>query len=155
MQIIGQPVCKNKLDTKLQRKHRMSGVAALALMGILLIVCIILSFIIGRYPVPIRALLGIISSKICNITPYWSTAQETAVLNIRLPRVILSVLVGACLSAAGASYQGIFQNPMAAPHILGASAGAGFGAALAINIGCYNSGFSDEPFNRSTCFLDQ
>lgn len=135
MQIIGQPVCKNKLDTKQQRKHRMSGVAALALMGILLIVCIILSFIIGRYPVPIRALLGIISSKICNITPYWSTAQETAVLNIRLPRVILSVLVGACLSAAGASYQGIFQNPMAAPHILGASAGAGFGAALAINIG--------------------
>ena len=56
----------------------------------------------------------------------------TAVWNIRFPRVILSVLVGASLDAAGASYQGVFQNPMASPDVLGASAGAGFGAALAI-----------------------
>lgn len=47
----------------------------------------------------------------------------------------MSVLVGACLSAAGAAYQGVFQNPMAAPDVLGASAGAGFGAALAIYVG--------------------
>ena len=44
-------------------------------------------------------------------------------------------LLGACVSAAGAAYQGVFQNPMAAPDVLGASAGAGFGAALAIYVG--------------------
>ena len=61
--------------------------------------------------------------------------MQAAVWNVRLPRVIMSVLVGACLSAAGAAYQGVFQNPMAAPDVLGASAGAGFGAALAIYVG--------------------
>jgi iron complex transport system permease protein len=52
--------------------------------------------------------------------------------NARLPRILLSCLVGCCLSAAGASYQGVFQNPMASPDILGASSGAAVGAALAI-----------------------
>ena len=61
--------------------------------------------------------------------------MQAAVWNVRLPRVLMSVLVGACLSAAGAAYQGVFQNPMAAPDVLGASAGAGFGAALAIYVG--------------------
>ena len=53
-------------------------------------------------------------------------------LNVRLPRVLLACMVGCCLSAAGAAYQGVFQNPMASPDILSASAGAAFGAALAI-----------------------
>ncbi|NCB52032.1 MAG: iron ABC transporter permease [Clostridia bacterium] len=118
-----------------QKKRILSGGVIIIILAVLLIVCIILSFLVGRYPVPIRELFGIIFSKIFRIDPFWTTAQETAVWNIRMPRIVLSMLVGACLSAAGASYQGIFQNPMAAPHILGASAGAGFGAALAIYIG--------------------
>jgi iron complex transport system permease protein len=110
------------------------SVTLLAL-AVLLIVCIFVSFLLGRYPVPARELTGISFSKIFPIEQFWTAAQETAVWNIRMPRVIIAVLVGACLSAAGAAYQGVFQNPMAAPHILGASAGAGFGAALAIYIG--------------------
>ena len=58
--------------------------------------------------------------------------MATILFNVRMPRILLACLVGCCLSAAGASYQGIFQNPMAAPDILGATAGAAFGAALAI-----------------------
>lgn len=69
--------------------------------------------------------------------------------NIRLPRVLLSVLVGACLAAAGASYQGVFQNPMASPDILGASAGAGFGAALAILLGLSSIGITLGAFFMS------
>jgi iron complex transport system permease protein len=57
------------------------------------------------------------------------------VFEVRMPRIFLACLVGCCLSAAGASYQGIFQNPMAAPDVLGASSGAAFGAALAILLG--------------------
>ena len=61
--------------------------------------------------------------------------METVVINIRLPRILLACLVGCCLSGAGAAYQSVFQNPMAAPDILGASSGAAFGAALAILCG--------------------
>ncbi len=71
-------------------------------------------------------------SKVFPMERFWTDTMETVLFNIRLPRILLSCLVGCCLSAAGASYQGIFQNPMAAPDILGASSGAAFGAALAI-----------------------
>lgn len=101
-------------------------------LGIILILAIIVSFRIGRYPIYTNELLGILFSKIIAIDPFWDIKIETVLFNVRLPRIALACLVGCCLSAAGAAYQGVFQNPMAAPDILGASAGAAFGAALAI-----------------------
>ena len=65
----------------------------------------------------------------------WTDQMAAAVLNIRLPRILLAAMVGCALSAAGTAYQSVFQNPMAAPDILGASSGACFGAALAICLG--------------------
>lgn len=59
-------------------------------------------------------------------------------MNHRIPRILLSCMVGCCLSTAGACYQGVFQNPMAAPDILGASSGAALGASLAIILGYMN-----------------
>lgn len=116
----------------IEKKRRLT----VLIMAIGLIVCVLGSFTLGRYRVPLKELLGILGSKLgLPIEPFWTIQMETAVWNIRLPRVLLSVLVGACLAAAGASYQGVFQNPMASPDILGASAGAGFGAALAILMG--------------------
>jgi iron complex transport system permease protein len=50
---------------------------------------------------------------------------------IRLPRVVLGLLVGATLAVSGASYQGVFRNPLADPYLLGATAGAGLGATIA------------------------
>jgi iron complex transport system permease protein len=62
--------------------------------------------------------------------------QETAILwELRLPRVVLGGLVGAMLALAGAAYQGVFRNPLADPYLLGAAAGAGLGATLAIAYG--------------------
>lgn len=117
---------------ELALKHK----TALIALCVLLVACTLLSFTLGRYPVPLKELIGILASKIIpGLTPFWTEQMHTAVWNVRLPRILMSVLVGACLSAAGAAYQGVFQNPMAAPDILGASAGAGFGAALAILIG--------------------
>lgn len=100
--------------------------------AIALLACVVISFALGRYPISIRELFGITASKIFPVEPFWAPRMENVLVNIRLPRIILACLVGCCLSAAGASYQGIFQNPMASPDILGASAGASFGAALAI-----------------------
>lgn len=108
----------------------------LPIMLALLASCILVSFSLGQYPVPIPAVLGILGQKLgLPIVHFWTDTMETALWNIRLPRVILSVLVGASLAAAGSAYQGVFQNPMASPDVLGASAGAGFGAALAILMG--------------------
>ncbi len=123
-----------------KRDRLLSGPGAILLMAVILVACILLSFLFGRYPVPFRELCGILADKFLSIfglgiEPFWTDAMQAAVWNVRLPRVLMSVLVGACLSAAGAAYQGVFQNPMAAPDVLGASAGAGFGAALAIYVG--------------------
>ena len=123
--------------TMTPEKIRRRNCTVLFFMVVLLILTILLSFTLGRYPVPFRELCGILWHRVASwfgadTEVFWTEQMNTAVLNIRLPRVILSVLVGASLAAAGASYQGVFQNPMASPDILGASAGAGFGAALAI-----------------------
>lgn len=99
---------------------------------IILIVIIIASFGLGRYPISVKELFAILLSKFYPVNHFWTSQTEGILFNVRLPRIILACLVGCCLSAAGAAYQGIFQNPMAAPDILGASAGAAFGAALAI-----------------------
>ena len=56
-------------------------------------------------------------------------------LNLRLPRVVLSVLVGATLAVCGATYQSIFRNPLTDPYVLGISSGASLGAAVAILLG--------------------
>ena len=68
--------------------------------------------------------------------------QEAAILwQLRLPRVVLGGLVGAMLALAGAAYQGVFRNPLADPYLLGAAAGAGLGATLAIAYGPDTSGW--------------
>lgn len=118
-----------------RERRLLSGKTVLWLLAVALITAVLASFSLGRYPVRLPQLLGILFGKFLGIEQFWSNAQEAAVLNVRLPRILLSILVGACLATAGASYQGVFQNPMAAPDILGASAGAGFGAALAILMG--------------------
>jgi iron complex transport system permease protein len=61
------------------------------------------------------------------------TGTEDAILwELRAPRVVLGLLVGAMLASAGAAYQGVFRNPLADPYLLGAAAGAGLGATLVI-----------------------
>lgn len=118
-------------------KRRLSGGTVIALLSASLLAAIIGSFALGRYPVGIRELFGIVISRLpfVRMEQFWTNTQAIAVWNVRMPRILLAVLVGAGLSAAGSAYQGVFQNPIAAPDILGASAGAGFGAALAIFLG--------------------
>jgi iron complex transport system permease protein len=64
-----------------------------------------------------------------------SGANDALVLGLRIPRVLLAALVGACLSGAGVLYQALFKNALADPYILGVSAGAGLGAVLALALG--------------------
>jgi iron complex transport system permease protein len=74
-----------------------------------------------------------------------SDRDATIVLQLRLPRVVLGLLVGAMLSGAGAAYQGVFRNPLADPYLLGVAAGAGLGATLAIVGGAGGTGGFADP----------
>lgn len=122
---------------------------AVPLLMVLLTLGILLSFSMGRYPISVRTLLGMLLSRVMQIESFWTAQMETILWNIRLPRILLACMVGACLSGAGAAYQGIFQNPMASPDVLGASAGASFGAALAILLGASHNGVVGAAFAGS------
>ena len=100
-----------------------------------LLALFLLSFVMGRYGVPLGQVVRILLSGVLPLEQTWTDNMAIAVLNVRLPRILLACLVGCGLSAAGTGYQTVFQNPMAAPDILGASSGACFGAALAILTG--------------------
>ena len=104
-------------------------------MGALFLAAFLFSFSIGRYGVPVKEVIRIFINKLVPLQQTWTREMETVVINIRLPRIVMASLVGCALSAAGAAYQGVFQNPMASPDVLGASSGAAFGAALAILLG--------------------
>ncbi|MCL2281530.1 MAG: iron ABC transporter permease [Dehalococcoidia bacterium] len=104
----------------------------LILLYAVLIVCLFLSFLVGRFPISPYTVLELFLSKLGIVTPHWESTLETVVFSVRLPRILLAIMVGGSLSVSGASYQTLFKNPMVSPDILGVSAGAGFGAALAM-----------------------
>ena len=120
-------------DMKYRYKLRMT------VLFVVFFVAVFLAFGMGRYPVYPGELVRIFLSRIFGAAQTWrETSNETAqavVFNLRTPRVISAIVIGAGLSVAGASYQGMFRNPMVSPDVLGASSGAGFGAALAILFG--------------------
>ena len=95
----------------------------------------ILSFAIGKYPVSPGELLRVFYGKLTGAAQTWGNDVELVIFKIRMPRVLAGALIGAGLSSAGAAYQGLFRNPLVSPDVLGASAGAGFGAAVAIFFG--------------------
>lgn len=96
----------------------------------------IISLFIGKFQASPSDVITALASKILpSLGQNISETLRTAILNVRLPRIILAFLVGASLSISGASYQGLFRNPLVSSHILGVASGASFGAALGIFLG--------------------
>ncbi len=127
----------NEKNKVIQPKRARTSHLIMICLAIGLIVAFFASFFLGRYPITAKEVFGIFYSHtflndFWPIESFWTTTQNAITINVRLPRIILAVLIGCCLSTAGATYQGIFRNPMASPDILGATNGAAFGAALAI-----------------------
>jgi iron complex transport system permease protein len=91
-----------------------------------LIALVVVAFAVGRYPISVVDLFGVLSG-----SPVAATV-ETVVVQVRGPRVIAALLIGAALAAAGTAYQGMFRNPLVSPDILGVSTGAALGAVLGI-----------------------
>jgi len=99
------------------------------------IICLILSLFLGRYSIAPGTLFKVLLSKVCFFLPIektWSNTVEVVLFRIRFPRAVMALLVGSGLSISGASFQGMFHNPLVSPYLLGVSSGAGFGAAVAL-----------------------
>ncbi|MDR0500390.1 MAG: iron ABC transporter permease [Coriobacteriales bacterium] len=109
--------------------RRTRSITTIILLALLLGLVLLASLTLGRYAVPWDELYGFVVS---GGAQQIGETTGNVLLHMRLPRVIAAVLVGASLAAAGCAFQGIFKNPMVSPDLLGASAGAGFGAALGI-----------------------
>ncbi|MGV8109377.1 FecCD family ABC transporter permease [Methanospirillum sp.] len=91
----------------------------------------LISLMVGRFEVPPFDVIAAIFSGIIPCQDL-SPTVKSVIVDVRLPRVLAVIIVGAALSVAGAAFQGLFRNPLVSPDILGVSAGAGFGAALAL-----------------------
>ena len=101
-----------------------------------IVVLVLVSFLIGPFPVPPRTVLAVLLHSVgLGGAADWPETVRVVVMDIRGPRIVGALLVGAALAAAGATFQNLFRNPLVSPGVLGVSAGAGFGAALGILVG--------------------
>ncbi|MGD6810367.1 MAG: FecCD family ABC transporter permease [Candidatus Bathyarchaeia archaeon] len=126
------------LEVKTQySKGKKRKILIIASLFLALIAVICISISIGAASPSLPAALRVITAKILpflNLDP-GTSLEQTIIWTIRLPRVVLALIAGAGLAAAGATMQGILRNPLVSSYILGISSAAGFGAALAIVFG--------------------
>lgn len=101
----------------------------------------IASLVIGQYTIPIGELPRILAVGPLGV----SAMDESVIWQIRLPRLVLGLLVGAALGVGGALMQAVFANPLAEPSVIGVTAGAGVGASLAIVLGISWFGATTVP----------
>ena len=118
----------------------------LILLGSILVGAMLVAICIGQYRLEVSECVRILLSRLFDIPQTWEPIDEKVVFFLRLPRICAVVLVGACLSMAGAAYQGVFQNPLVSSDLLGVSSGACVGAALAILGGLGNMGKQTMAF---------
>ena len=113
----------------------------------LLVASIVGAAMVGPFPLSPGSVLrsAIDRLPLIEIDSGLSDREEAILWEIRMPRIALGVLVGSMLSVAGSAYQGVFRNPLADPYLLGAGAGAGLGATLAIAYGPDTAGWFVDP----------
>ncbi len=119
-------------------RERRSGPAVLgpiATAAGVLVVIGVLALALGRFSVPPWHVVQILAAQLVPFPLEASQTEQNVILLVRLPRVLLAVLVGGGLAIGGAALQAIFRNPLVSPEIIGVSAGASFGGALALLLG--------------------
>jgi iron complex transport system permease protein len=110
------------------RRAALATVTAIVALGAI----VLWSFSVGRFPVAASDVLRALGSLFGGGDSGLAPNVEALVLQVRTPRIVAALAVGAALAAAGAAFQNLFKNPLVSPDILGVSAGCGLGAGLAI-----------------------
>jgi iron complex transport system permease protein len=113
--------------THLRVIHVVAGIA-------FLLVAVVAALLVGPADLAPHAVFNEIGSHLpfLGLHSHLDVSDRAVIWQIRMPRIVLGLLVGAMLAVSGASYQGVFHNPLADPYLLGVAAGAGLGATIAI-----------------------
>lgn len=111
-----------------------------------LAVCVVWSMCVGKYPITPLESLQILYANVFGLAAPTDQMAENVVMGLRLPRILAAVVIGAALSMSGATYQGIFKNPLVSPDFLGVSSGACIGAAIAILMSLSGTGIQIFAF---------
>lgn len=109
-----------------------TGAARVALAMTLLLATVLAGMLVGAADLGVGRVLAEVSAQLTGGRSPLSEREAAILWQIRLPRVVLAGLVGAALAGSGAAFQSVFRNPLADPYLLGAAAGAGLGATLAV-----------------------
>ena len=109
---------------------------------LVLIAAVIVSLSLGSANLPLSHVWGVLLHQLPwvgeTIDVNWAVSTEQIIMKVRFPRVVLAILVGACLSIAGAGFQGVLRNPLADPYTLGVASGSAVGAAFIILFGLHS-----------------
>ncbi|MFJ6181121.1 FecCD family ABC transporter permease [Streptomyces sp. NPDC092295] len=135
----GRPRRRRRPRLRLRPRPRLrlpgsTTVLTAGLLGALVVVCL-LSAGIGAYHIPLGDVLASVQHRAGLGGAALDRVGESVLWNVRLPRVVLALLVGASLGCAGALMQGVFGNPLAEPGVIGISSGAAVGAVASIALG--------------------
>jgi len=103
------------------------------LYAIMLTAAILLSITVGSVSIPLADIVQVMADWLQG-SPSGQSVYATIITQLRIPRTLLLLLVGAALSGSGGAYQGLFRNPLADPYLIGAASGAGLGAVLAMSV---------------------
>ena len=120
------------IDNLQRMNQARSAIPGFAIAIAVLIAGLLLALTVGRYPVGLSDLLSVLYAKLAGRRADVAPAVESVILQVRGPRVMAAMLVGAALAVAGTAFQGLFRNPLVSPDILGASSGAALGAVVGI-----------------------
>ncbi len=122
-----------------ERKWQVTLTYGVIMLAIALFISVFVSISLGSANLSLITVWKVIVSKIPfvaeTISHDWKLSAEAIIWDIRLPRIVLAMVVGASLAIAGVAFQGVLRNPLADPYILGISSGAAFGAATVILFG--------------------
>ncbi len=106
--------------------------AGLGAIGLIVMLCV--GVAVGSVAIAPLDTLAIVTDRLFGVDlgRTWTAAAETIVWDLRVPRVLTSMVVGTALAVAGATFQGLLRNPLADPYVLGTASGAALGAAIAV-----------------------
>ncbi len=117
---------------------------AIIILILSLFLAVVISLNIGYAPKPFPEILAVLANQLPGLNSLvdpssFTESTQAIIIDVRLPRILSAVVIGAALAASGVLFQGVFKNPMADPYVLGVSAGASLGAGIGI---LYGAGFS-------------
>lgn len=127
--VVGTGATSGPAPARPGARGRARKAVVLAVLVALMAAALIASAMLGRYSLDVGQVFSLIGNALAGDDV---GVEGNVLFTIRLPRVIAALVIGAALAGAGCAFQGIFKNPMVSPDLLGASAGACFGAALGI-----------------------